>query len=985
VLSALFLSVLTTVPQACQRDEATAPRLARPSAQATGAPAATDASAARIVFTSQRDGTYQIYLMNADGSGQTRLTHDTFSDHHPAWSPDGRRIAFTGSRDGNEDIYVMSGDGSPPVRLTNNPATDTDPDWSPDGRQIVFTSTRDRQWQVYVMNADGSAQTRLTNDLCSADTHPRWSPDGRTIVFTGDCGPRDLSDQIFVMNPDGSGRTRLTNEPTSNRDPSWSPDGRQIVFSKHGQIYVMNADGSAQTPLTNPAAGSDASLSPDARQIVFWRNVSPSNAEVFVMNADGSGQTRLTNSPGFDFFPHWARRDPPPQLALPGDLTAPATRLNGAVVEYTASATDPTDPGLNVSCTPASGTRFPIGTTQVQCTTSDAAWNTVSGAFQVIVQGADEQLAGVARDLGELVAANPGTPLAAKAEDARARVEAARQQLAATPGYRMGPLGELNGAVGSLAAAVEGGLLDAARGNALMDRITNAARLLAEAAIAAAVDRGADPKDVAKAERALAKGDEARAAGHYPDAVAQYQNASKHAEDHGRAAIQLAFTTQPPATVEGAAAISPAVRVAIQDAFGNTVAGTTYAVTVAFAANPTGATLAGTTTVNAVNGIATFADLSLDRPGSGYTLAATASGVTGATSTAFAVHLTFTAVSAGIEHTCGLTASHAVYCWGGDGVSGGAATGDPTPMLVGLGFTAISGGRFHTCGLTSGGAAYCWGENSSGQLGDGTTTFRASPTPVIGGLSFATLTLGGVHTCGLTSGGAAYCWGDNSSGQLGDGTTMRRTSPTLVAGVVGVTALGAGYDHTCGVTTSGASYCWGWNSYGQLGDGTQTSHATPGPVAGELSFTTISVGRSHTCGVASDGATYCWGRMFREFGPGEVDRIIGLSPTPLPGGLSFTAVDSRHTFHGCGVTTTSAAYCWGVNSSGELGDGTTARWQDSPVPVTGGLAFAAVSVGERHTCGVTTGGAAYCWGSNLRGQLGDGTRTVRTTPVPVVQ
>jgi alpha-tubulin suppressor-like RCC1 family protein len=257
---------------------------------------------------------------------------------------------------------------------------------------------------------------------------------------------------------------------------------------------------------------------------------------------------------------------------------------------------------------------------------------------------------------------------------------------------------------------------------------------------------------------------------------------------------------------------------------------------------------------------------------------------------------------------------------------------------------------------------------------------------VAGELAFAAVSAGDQHTCGVTTGGAAYCWGGNGWGQLGDGTRTSRTSPTLVSAALSFAAVDAGYSHTCGVTASGAAYCWGRNFYGQLGDGTRTDRATPGPVAGGLSFATISAGGEHTCGVASDGTAYCWGRMFSEFGPGESERIIGLTPTPLPGGLTFAAVDSRYFYHGCGVTATGAAYCWGVNRYGALGNGTQVNTRENPVPVTGGLAFAAVSVGGyRHTCGVTTGGAAYCWGSNLRGQVGDGTRTVRTTPVPVVQ
>ena len=273
----------------------------------TAASAATPTPpAGRIAFESTRDGNAEIYVMNADGTGQTRLTHNEAQDVGPSWSPDGRRIAFESTRDGNAEIYVMNADGSGQTRLTHNEARDVGPSWSPDGRRIAFTSERDGNGEIYVMNADGSGQTRLTHNEAD-DWHPSWSPDGRRIAFNS---YRDGNWDIYVMNADGSGQTRLTHNEAGDGIPSWSPDGRRIAFDSNrdgnAEIYVMNADGSGQTRLThNEAWDYSPSWSPDGRRIAFDSN-RDGNWEIYVMNADGSGQTRLTHNEAADEWPSWS-------------------------------------------------------------------------------------------------------------------------------------------------------------------------------------------------------------------------------------------------------------------------------------------------------------------------------------------------------------------------------------------------------------------------------------------------------------------------------------------------------------------------------------------------------------------------------------------------------------------------------------------------------------------------------------------------------
>lgn len=464
------------------------------------------------------------------------------------------------------------------------------------------------------------------------------------------------------------------------------------------------------------------------------------------------------------------------------------------------------------------------------------------------------------------------------------------------------------------------------------------------------------------------------------------------------APAKLAFAVQPVTNVV-AEPMTPAVEVVIQDAFANMVTSATNLVTLSIATNPGSGTLAGTTSVPAQGGVASFGDLVIDQVETGYTLAATSAALTGATSEAFDIiePITFATVSAGAHHTCGVTTAGVAYCWGQNtsaryGPIRGGQLGDGTfisrtirtAVVGGLTFAEVSAGYDHTCGVTTEHAAYCWG---TGGLG---APFASAVIPVAveGGIAFAAAHAGEYHTCGVTTGAAAYCWGEGLYGQLGDGTAQGSVAPVAVAGGLTFVAMSTGDAHTCGVTPAGAAYCWGDNSFGQLGDGTGgegffghgSVRTSPVPVLGGLSFVTVSAGANHTCGVTPAGAAYCWG-LNVAFGVDDGPETQSLVPVLVGEGLTFAAVSSGG-WHTCGVTPEEAAYCLGSNSDGQLGDG-TASYRTTPVPVLDGLRFAMVSAGDRHTCGVTPTGMAYCWGRNSSGQLGDGTRTSHTKPVRV--
>lgn len=301
--------------------------------------------------------------------------------------------------------------------------------------------------------------------------------------------------------------------------------------------------------------------------------------------------------------------------------------------------------------------------------------------------------------------------------------------------------------------------------------------------------------------------------------------------------------------------------------------------------------------------------------------------------------LMFDEASAGNFNTCGGTADDKVYCWGQNFPNG--TTNRPTLVDETLRFFQVTAGLNHFCGVQTDNTAYCRGENSSGQLGDGTRTDRATPVAVAGGHTFRQISTSNHHTCAVTLDDQAYCWGDNSFGQLGDGNTgggstaIRRLRPTAVVGGHQFREISAGDAFTCAFTTDNQAYCWGRNTDGQLGDETLTHRATPTPVHTAKLFLQIDAGLNHVCGVSLDNRGFCWGRGAEgQLGNAAFDPIShGMKPQLVRGGLIWHHL-SAGGLHSCGVTTSNVAYCWGDNSKGQLGDGTQAS-RSRPVPVAG--------------------------------------------------
>jgi alpha-tubulin suppressor-like RCC1 family protein len=331
-------------------------------------------------------------------------------------------------------------------------------------------------------------------------------------------------------------------------------------------------------------------------------------------------------------------------------------------------------------------------------------------------------------------------------------------------------------------------------------------------------------------------------------------------------------------------------------------------------------------------------------------------------------------ISAGGYHDCAVFDDGTVRCWGSNdhGQLGDGTVSDvpvTTPVVVHGITTAVAvsaGSLWHTCALLADGTVRCWGHNSSGELGDGTTTDRTSPVAVPGITTATAISAGFEDTCVLLADGTVRCWGQNFSGQLGGGMHgdfRGITTPVAVTGVRTATAVSAGIGHTCAVLTDGTIRCWGNNVDTSLGDGTREHRDAPVVVSGITTATAVSAAEQ-TCAVLADGTVRCWGQF--DCGPVETVSTADnctrvLAPVTAPGITTAVAVAAGG-IHACALLADGEVRCWGSNVHGELGDPTRA---DSPVPVMvpGIVDAVAISSSGEHTCALLADGEVRCWGS----------------------
>ena len=371
-------------------------------------------------------------------------------------------------------------------------------------------------------------------------------------------------------------------------------------------------------------------------------------------------------------------------------------------------------------------------------------------------------------------------------------------------------------------------------------------------------------------------------------------------------------------------------------------------------------------------------------------------------------------ISVGKSHSCTIFNGNA-YCWGDNtngelGNNASSATPQATPVAVnttgvlsGKTLTQIGTGTGFSCALDSAGLAYCWGLNTSGQLGNNSTTqsnvpVAVSTAGVLAGKTLTQLSVGQAFACALDTAGVAYCWGYGQEGELGNNTVLANSSVPVLVNTAGVlagktlTQISAGYEHACALDSAGAAYCWGYNGNGGLGNNSTTQSPVAVVAAGALSgktITNISAGNGFSCALDSTGVAYCWGlNTSGQLGINSTTQSlvpVAVSTAGALAGKTITQISVTANDHACALDATGVAYCWGLNTNGQLGNNSTTQ-SNVPVAVStagvlAGKTITQITAGYAHSCAMDAAGTAYCWGLGATGQLGNNSTSQSLVPV----
>lgn len=350
-------------------------------------------------------------------------------------------------------------------------------------------------------------------------------------------------------------------------------------------------------------------------------------------------------------------------------------------------------------------------------------------------------------------------------------------------------------------------------------------------------------------------------------------------------------------------------------------------------------------------------------------------------------------VTTGYDFTCAVKASGSAafgeaWCFGRNSYG---QLGNPEIPDKSMGklagdqlYREISAGYFHACGLTSNDEVTCWGNSQYGQTANGYQAEVLQPNEPAPFAPWSAVYAGVYTVYGVTQSNAVYGWGYNQYGNLGVGT--KSTSSPPVALPSAFTVIDGHQYHACGIKGDGSLWCWGNNAYGRLGLSTSISEALIPQLVksgNPLAWKVVTTGYYHSCGLRTDGSLWCWGRDSQGvFGNGSTTTTTHPSPIPISSGVSWSALQTNR-YHSCGIQSDGSLWCWGLNSYGQLGDGTKSTRPD-PTPILPGTKWLQVSLGDYHTCGIQQDKRVYCWGRNIYGEVGDGTQTTRLVPTAVL-
>jgi alpha-tubulin suppressor-like RCC1 family protein len=346
----------------------------------------------------------------------------------------------------------------------------------------------------------------------------------------------------------------------------------------------------------------------------------------------------------------------------------------------------------------------------------------------------------------------------------------------------------------------------------------------------------------------------------------------------------------------------------------------------------------------------------------------------------------WTQVNVGTNHNCAVKTDGTLWCWGSDWqgkLGNGATVGDQvTPVqevTAATDWAQVAAEGNHSCAIKTDNTLWCWGQETEGQLGNGATASNQD-TPVqevTAATDWAQVDLGGAHSCAIKTGGTLWCWGQDTQGHLGNGaaTGNQDTPVQEVTAATDWAQVGIGIHHSCAVKTGGTLWCWGRGFEGQIGDGLGAETDSPSQEATlSTDWKQVNADHYHSCAVKTNGTAWCWGGDGSSGKLGDGPELLQKNAPvqEATGATDWTQIDAGFT-HSCALTTNGTYSCWGDDTYGQLGNGSSTGAQLSPTQeLTSATDWAQVSVSPGHSCAIKTNGTAWCWGSDYNGALGNG-------------